>query len=210
MAAMWRSSLVAIHSWIYYHFTINAIKQGGQYSEQKPKPLNLLVQSWIYEQRTLHVMMMSCLLGFIFSGNANCVTGLYHAWRYGDRFYTFNCRKKDKNNALNYSESTSFGAVKTLLAPSTIHLKTFVFFEWRSSVVSEMHFTFFSWKVLCKTLGMYDTFYNVKVRLCNMARDWDGFFSSLFSLEETFLRRNPFHADATPSDFSLDPVIFRL
>jgi len=41
----------------------------------------LIVQGWIYEQRTLHLRIVYCLLGFIFSGNANCGTGLYHAWR---------------------------------------------------------------------------------------------------------------------------------
>jgi len=34
--------------------------------------LNLLVQSWSFEWKTIYVTMVSCLLGFIFSGNANC------------------------------------------------------------------------------------------------------------------------------------------
>jgi len=57
--------------------------------------LNLLVHSWIYERRTLHVMMVSCLLGFNYSGSANCNTGLYRARRFGDRIFTFNWCKKD-------------------------------------------------------------------------------------------------------------------
>jgi len=35
--------------------------------------------------------MASCLLGFIFSGNANCVTGLHYAWRFGNKLFAFNC-----------------------------------------------------------------------------------------------------------------------
>jgi len=38
--------------------------------------------------------MRSCLLGFIFNGNGNFVTGLYRAWRRGDRFFAFNVVKK--------------------------------------------------------------------------------------------------------------------
>jgi len=58
--------------------------------------LNLLVHSWIYEKRTLHVTVVPCLHDFIFNGNANCVTGPYHAWRFGDRFFAFNCCKEDQ------------------------------------------------------------------------------------------------------------------
>jgi len=38
--------------------------------------------------------MVSRLLIFIFSGNANCVTltGQYHAQRFGDRFFAFNLK----------------------------------------------------------------------------------------------------------------------
>jgi len=35
--------------------------------------------------------MVSFLRGFIFTDKASCNTGLYHAWWYGDRFFTFDC-----------------------------------------------------------------------------------------------------------------------
>jgi len=35
--------------------------------------LNLLVQSWICEQRACYFTTVYCLLGFIFSGHANCI-----------------------------------------------------------------------------------------------------------------------------------------
>ena len=55
--------------------------------------------------------MVSCLFGFTFSGNANFVTGLYHARRFCDRFFAFNCCKADQYNVAKFSERTSFGAV---------------------------------------------------------------------------------------------------
>jgi len=98
------------------------------------------------------LLMVSCLFGFILSGNANCVTGQFHAWWFGDRFFAFNCCKKDKNNTVNFSERTLLGAVKTLSAPSTIHWKTY-FFEKSARIFSETNFTFFSanlpYKHLC-------------------------------------------------------------
>jgi len=41
--------------------------------------LYLLVQSWIYEERTLHIKTVYFLLSLFFIGNANCVSLLYHA-----------------------------------------------------------------------------------------------------------------------------------
>ena len=63
--------------------------------------------------------MVPWVLGFISSGNANYFTGLYHARRFGDRFFTFHCRRNDQNITVSVSERTSLGAVKTLLALST-------------------------------------------------------------------------------------------
>jgi len=50
--------------------------------------LNLLVQSY--------VSMVSCVLGFSFIGNATCAAGLFHAWRFGNRFFAFHYCKKDE------------------------------------------------------------------------------------------------------------------
>jgi len=72
--------------------------------------------------------MLSCLLGFIFSGNANFVTVLDHAWRCGDRFFAFKYYQKYQNNMAHFSERTSFGGVKTLSALCMIRLKTYCFF----------------------------------------------------------------------------------
>ena len=94
--------------------------------------------------------MVSCLLGFIFSGNANFVTGL-HAWQFGDRLFALNC-KKDQNNILTFLERTSFRAVKTLSEPSAIHLQTYCVLEQSASVLCETCFTFFSPKVPCEAL----------------------------------------------------------
>ena len=55
--------------------------------------LSLFVENRIREKRMLHVTMVSCLLGFIFSSNANCGTGPCHAWRFRDRFFVFKCKK---------------------------------------------------------------------------------------------------------------------
>jgi len=71
-----------------------------------------------------HFMFRCCLICLV-SGNANCVTGLYHAWRFGDRLFIFNCCKKDQNNTVKFSGRTSLGAVKTLSAPSTILWKKY-------------------------------------------------------------------------------------
>jgi len=38
--------------------------------------------------------MVSRLLGFIFGGNANCVTRLCHALRFGERFICFQLLEK--------------------------------------------------------------------------------------------------------------------
>jgi len=73
-----------------HHFTKTPqSKQSGHYKNRDL--LNLLFQSWICEQRMLNVTMVSCLLSYIFSGNANRVTRLYLAWRFDDRFFALNC-----------------------------------------------------------------------------------------------------------------------
>ena len=56
--------------------------------------------------------------------DSNCVTALYHPWRLDDRFFIFNC-KKDQNNTVDLSETTSFKAVKTLSGQCAIRLKTY-------------------------------------------------------------------------------------
>ena len=66
--------------------------------------------------------MVSCPFGFVLSDNANRVTGIYHAWRHGDRFFAFSCFKKDQNNTVNMSEWTSSRAVETLSGKSTKRL----------------------------------------------------------------------------------------
>ena len=71
------------------------------------------------------VTMVPWVLGFISSGNANYFTELYHAWRFGDRFFfTFHCCRNDQNITVSVSERTSLGAVITLLALSTTRWKT--------------------------------------------------------------------------------------
>jgi len=64
--------------------------------------------------------MVSCLLGFIFSGNAN----LSQVYTMRDDLAIDSSLaivvKKGQNNTVNMSERTSFGAVKTFSAPNTI------------------------------------------------------------------------------------------
>jgi len=55
--------------------------------------------------------MASFLLGFIFSGNANCVLEPYDAWRFDDRFFAFKCCDKDQNNTVNLPEITSWSSM---------------------------------------------------------------------------------------------------
>jgi len=45
------------------------------------------------KQRFMFQWCLVCLV----SSNANCITGLYHAWRYGDGFFIYNCCKKYQN-----------------------------------------------------------------------------------------------------------------
>jgi len=73
--------------------------------------------------------MVFYLPGFTFSGNANCVTGLYHARSIRDRSFAFNCCKNDQNNTVNSPERTSVGVVKTHSAPSTIRFKSYYGFQ---------------------------------------------------------------------------------
>jgi len=62
---------------------------------KKPWHLKIVYSKWdLWAKKSLHVTMVSCLLCFIFNGNANYVTALYHAWTFGDRLFTFNCCQK--------------------------------------------------------------------------------------------------------------------
>jgi len=73
-----------------------------------------------------HFMFQWCLVCLVsFLVAMLILSGLYHAWLFGHKYSAFNCCKKDQNNTRNFSGRTSFGAVKTLSAPSTIHLKTY-------------------------------------------------------------------------------------
>ena len=79
----------------------------------------------------LYVSVVSCMFGFIFSGNANFVTGLCHARRFCDRFFAFNCCKEGQYNLVKFSERTSFGSV-------TFHC---VRYKQSASVLYETYFT---------------------------------------------------------------------
>ena len=161
--------------------------------------LTLLVQGWIYEYRTLHVTMVSCLFGFISSGNANCVTGLYQAWRFGDIFFAFNIVVK-MIKIIQYKffrKNIVRRCYNTFEAKYHTFQNILCFFEQRTRVLSETYFTFFSPNVPYKSMCpcTCSTLYNVHVS-CYCCATWYGtrtaFFSSLFSLMAKFSWRNPF------------------
>ena len=119
---------------------------------------------------TLYVSMVSCMLVFIFSGSANCVTGLYHAWRFGNRFFAFNC-KKDQNNTANFSERTWFGVVKHFGAKCDAFKNVRLFWaECQRSFWNVLHL--FSSTVPCKTLCPSPTFYNLQVPIAYCCVTW--------------------------------------
>jgi len=97
----WKVFNVVFLSFVNYcYFIINTIiKTKRQYSERKSRPLKLACSKMRLWAKSLHVTMVSCLLGFIFSGNANCVTGLYRAWRFGNRLVALKYCEKDQNRA---------------------------------------------------------------------------------------------------------------
>jgi len=114
--------------------------------------------------------MVSYLFCFIFIGDANCVTTheLCHAWWFGDRFFVFNSCKKAENNTVRLSERTSFGAVKTHLAPSTIRWKrkTYVLFFFSRAAAFFLKRTsllFSRQKCHAKLCALVRTCYNVQV-----------------------------------------------
>ena len=141
--------------------------------------------------------MLSCLLGFIFSGSANCVIRLYHAWRSGDRFFAFSC-KKDQNNTVNLSKKenknivrscyNTFGATydskrtKFLSRVSGIHFETTSLFSREKcyAKLCALAHTFGNFQVCCYC---FFSFYShlwwsfCGVILLHVARVWAGCFT---------------------------------
>jgi len=62
----------------------------------------MLIQtkSLVYEQKTIYVSMVPCLLGFIFNVNVDFVRDLCHTLRFGDRFFVLNYCKKDQHRGV--------------------------------------------------------------------------------------------------------------
>jgi len=118
-------------------------------------------------------------------------TGIFHAWRFDDRSFAFNCCKIDQNNTgICHKEHRS--ELLTLSAPRYVS-KCTMLSKQNGRIRSVTHFTFFSLKVPCKALCLYTYIFkrsSLLLWLRNVLRDSDSFFSSLFSLEVTFLWRN--------------------
>jgi len=106
-----------------------------------------------------------------------------------NRFFAFNCCKKDRNNMENLSDWTSFGAASTLRRQgSTIPFKMHHVLLSRAPA-SETYFPFFVKR------AMQNYFHNLQVS-CYFCATWyetrTTFFASLFSLEVKLLWRNAF------------------
>ena len=100
-----------------------------------------------------------------------------------DRFFAFNCCKKDQSNAEILSEWTSFGAVKALRRQgSTIPFKMYHVLLSRAPS-SEKHFTF----LLVKS-AMQNYFHNVQVPCCSCVAWYET--RTTFSLLYSHLRWN--------------------
>jgi len=101
-----------------------------------------------------------------------------------NRFFAFNCCKKDRNNTENLSERTSFGVVNTLKRQgSTIPFKIHHVLLSRAPP-SETYFTFFRQKCHAKLFSQH---LSVLLLLRNVVQDSDNFFASLLSLEVKLL-----------------------
>jgi len=111
------------------------------------------------------------------TGFVDCVTGLYHAWRFGHRSFAFNSSKVR-------SKRTSFGAVKTFSALCTIRLKPcYVFLAERQCFFCNMLHFFLAIRAIAKLYALAHTFYNVHVP-CDCCETWcetRTAFSSLYS-----------------------------
>jgi len=128
--------------------------------------------------------MVSCLIGFIFSANANCVTGLYHAWEFDDGFFTFSCCKNDPNNTVNFSDRISFGAFEILSALCMMYWQTNCFLNREAAFLRKCTSVGFlarsSIKFLCPCPYVSQCSRPL-ILSCNVVRDSYSFFLFIFT-----------------------------
>jgi len=93
-------------------------------STVKKRRLHCLLEvEFMSKEHFMFQWCLVCLVSFLVA--MRILSGLYHAWLFGDKYSAFNCCKKDQNNTRKFSGRLSFEAVKPLSALSMIHLKTY-------------------------------------------------------------------------------------
>ena len=94
----------------------------------------------------------------------DCAAEIYCERRLGERFFVFNCCKKDQNIAVDFSERTSFGTVETVSASSKIvgTLKNCFFSRLPAFFLKRTSLCVLA-KSVCKLYALACTFYKVHV-----------------------------------------------